>query len=302
MSYGTELRAAGIIVPANPENPVAKAEHIEMPDGSRLSEFKPVTSWNDLKDKPFGDVFRFPPFTLPGDLAMDTDGIDLSEYLGEPSGAYVFYPVRTGIVNWREEMFDDLAAVVKDWDGHSAVNIEKITEFPLPDQASLFSYNVYSENGDELESLCYGIILLDVGGNIPGGDNLWAVYKATAPLRYPDVLFFVADTKQVAHQYLPMEDIQQGIVPQIEGRTGDGTETLEPETYYQFGEVSALSVSLVEKDDGKAHEYTFEFIPTENFQGLTITPEPAWIVEPQFPVGKRCIVSICMGLAVMGCG
>lgn len=82
----------------------------------------------------------------------------------------------------------------------------------------------------------------------------------------------------------------------------NGKATLEPEIYYQFGEVEALAVTLTDKEDGKAHEYTFEFIPAEGFQGPTITPEPAWIGEPQYPVGKKCIVSICMGMAVMGCG
>lgn len=77
---------------------------------------------------------------------------------------------------------------------------------------------------------------------------------------------------------------------------------LEPETYYQFGEVDALDLTLVEKADGTAHEYVFDFVPGEGFAGLTISPEVRWLGDPQFPVGKRCIVSVCMGMAVMGCG
>ena len=81
-----------------------------------------------------------------------------------------------------------------------------------------------------------------------------------------------------------------------------GAETIEPEKYYDFGSVESLTVALAEKADGRAHEYTFEFTPAEDFQGLTITPAPTWLREPQYPQGKRCIVSIVQGMAVMGCG
>ena len=79
-----------------------------------------------------------------------------------------------------------------------------------------------------------------------------------------------------------------------------GAAVLEPEKYYEFGAVDVLTVTLAEKNDGKAHEYAFEFIPAEDFQGLTITPAPVWMREPQYPAGKRCIVSIVRGMAVMG--
>lgn len=81
-----------------------------------------------------------------------------------------------------------------------------------------------------------------------------------------------------------------------------GAEIIEPERYYEFGAVDVLAVTLAEKNDGKAHEYMFEFIPTEGFQGPTITPEPQWLKPPQYPAGRRCVVSIVRGLAVMGCG
>lgn len=81
-----------------------------------------------------------------------------------------------------------------------------------------------------------------------------------------------------------------------------GAAALEPETWYQFGDVSELAVTLTQQDAGKAHEYVFEFVPAADFTGLTITPAPVWMREPQFPAGKRCVVSIVQGLAVMGCG
>lgn len=80
----------------------------------------------------------------------------------------------------------------------------------------------------------------------------------------------------------------------------EGTE-LKPETYYAFGEVDRLNLTLVEPDDGKAHEFYFEFIPGEDFTGLTITPAPAWVMEPQWVAGKLCQVSILRGVGVAAC-
>lgn len=80
-----------------------------------------------------------------------------------------------------------------------------------------------------------------------------------------------------------------------------GAAELQPDRFYDFGEVSALAVTLAEVDDNLAHEYCFEFIPTAGFTGLTISPEVRWGCDPQYPVGKTCQVSILRGLAVMIC-
>ena len=80
-----------------------------------------------------------------------------------------------------------------------------------------------------------------------------------------------------------------------------GAAELQPETYYCFGEVSALAVTLAAVEDGLAHEYCFEFIPKAGFTGLTISPEVRWGYEPQYPAGKTCQVSILRGVAVMIC-
>ena len=81
--------------------------------------------------------------------------------------------------------------------------------------------------------------------------------------------------------------------------TLEGTAVLEPEKHYVFGAVTELAVVLAQKDDGKAHEYWFEFEPEEGFGGLTIEPAPKWVGDPQYPVGKTCLVGIYMGMAVM---
>ena len=83
----------------------------------------------------------------------------------------------------------------------------------------------------------------------------------------------------------------------VEGGAAD----LQPETYYDFGSVDALSVNLVDPGDGLAHEFCFEFKPTEKFSGLTVTPPVTWASDPQFPEGKTCQVSILRGIGVMIC-
>lgn len=78
----------------------------------------------------------------------------------------------------------------------------------------------------------------------------------------------------------------------------EGDHEIKPEHYHVFGEVESLAVTLVELDDEKAHEYVFEFTPADGFAGLTIYPAPVWLGDPQFPIGKPCIVSIVRGKAV----
>jgi hypothetical protein len=78
---------------------------------------------------------------------------------------------------------------------------------------------------------------------------------------------------------------------------------LQPETYYAFGEVDSLSVTLVDPNDGKVHEYCFEFKPSASFkeESLSITPKPNWANQLQFAEGKTCQVSIMRGIGVMVC-
>lgn len=80
-----------------------------------------------------------------------------------------------------------------------------------------------------------------------------------------------------------------------------GTSTIEPGKYYTFGEVSSLDITLAEADDTVANEYYFEFIPSSNFAGLSISPVTRWATPPQYPAGKTCQVSILRGIGVMAC-
>ena len=90
------------------------------------------------------------------------------------------------------------------------------------------------------------------------------------------------------------KDVAMGVQP--------GAAVLNPGIYYQFGEVTELAVKLAPGFSGCASEYVFDFTPMEGFTAPTISPDVTWLGSPQYPVGKRCVVSICMGLAVTACG
>lgn len=74
---------------------------------------------------------------------------------------------------------------------------------------------------------------------------------------------------------------------------------LLPDIYQVYGEVDALAITLVPKDDGRVHEYTFEFIPSNSFTALEITPEVNWVQEPKYSPGRVHQVSILRGVGVM---
>lgn len=81
----------------------------------------------------------------------------------------------------------------------------------------------------------------------------------------------------------------------------DGVSEIQPDTYYVFGEVSKIAVTLAEVDDGKAHEYCFEFVAADDFDGFSITPAPRWTGPVQVVPGKTHQVSILRGIGVMIC-
>lgn len=76
-------------------------------------------------------------------------------------------------------------------------------------------------------------------------------------------------------------------------------EQLQPDIYQVYGEVDGLDITLVEKDDGRLHEYAFEFIPKDGFTGMTVTPEVKWVQNPKYSEGRVHQVSIVRGVGVM---
>lgn len=76
--------------------------------------------------------------------------------------------------------------------------------------------------------------------------------------------------------------------------------SLDPETYYVFGEVDSLPVYCNDPSDGLIHEFAFEFIPSANFKAIEFgSTAPSWATPVQFPSGRVCQVSIMRGVGVM---
>ena len=74
---------------------------------------------------------------------------------------------------------------------------------------------------------------------------------------------------------------------------------LQPDIYQVYGEVDGLDITLVEKDDGRLHEYAFEFIPKDGFTGLTVTPEVKWVNDLRFEPNRIHQASIVRGVGIL---
>lgn len=74
---------------------------------------------------------------------------------------------------------------------------------------------------------------------------------------------------------------------------------LQPDIYQVYGEVDGLDITLVEKDDGRLHEYAFEFIPKDGFTGMRITPEVKWVNDLHFEPNRIHQASIVRGVGIL---
>lgn len=79
------------------------------------------------------------------------------------------------------------------------------------------------------------------------------------------------------------------------------TAELEPNTYYRWGEISALTVTLGAEIAGITNEYCFEFVSSETATELTVPIPIKWVQEPSIEAGKTYQVSIMNGIGVI-CG
>ena len=80
------------------------------------------------------------------------------------------------------------------------------------------------------------------------------------------------------------------------------TAELAPNTYYRWGEISALTITLAEPADTTiTNEYCFEFVSGEAATELTVPSNIKWVQEPTIEAGKTYQVSIMNGIGVI-CG
>lgn len=95
------------------------------------------------------------------------------------------------------------------------------------------------------------------------------------------------------------EEIHPGAYPVVT-MTADTAE-LAPNTYYKWGEISALTITLGTEIAGITNEYCFEFASGTTAATLTVPGGIKWVQEPTIEAGKTYQVSIMNGIGVI-CG
>ena len=95
------------------------------------------------------------------------------------------------------------------------------------------------------------------------------------------------------------EEIYPGAYPVVDMTAN--TAELAPNTYYRWGEISALTITLGAEISGITNEYCFEFVSGETATTLTVPDTISWVQEPSIEAGKTYQVSILNGIGVI-CG
>ena len=82
----------------------------------------------------------------------------------------------------------------------------------------------------------------------------------------------------------------------------DATAELLPNTFYRWGEIATLSITLADPTVATiTNEYCFEFVSGETATELTVPGDIKWVQEPTIEAGKTYQVSILNGIGVI-CG
>lgn len=80
----------------------------------------------------------------------------------------------------------------------------------------------------------------------------------------------------------------------------DATAELLPNTFYQWGEIAALSITLeTPTNEAITNEYCFEFVSGSTATTLTVPDTIRWAQEPSIDTGKTYQVSILNGIGVI---
>ena len=96
------------------------------------------------------------------------------------------------------------------------------------------------------------------------------------------------------------ESGDSGVYPVV-AMTASSAE-LSPNTFYRWGEIAAMSVTLATPSDTTiTNEYCFEFVSGETATTLTVPSDIKWVQEPTIEAGKTYQVSILNGIGVI-CG
>ena len=96
------------------------------------------------------------------------------------------------------------------------------------------------------------------------------------------------------------QEIHPGSYPVVT-MTADTAE-LAPNTYYKWGEVASLTITLTQPADTTiTNEYCFEFVSGAAATELTVPSNIKWVQEPTIEADKTYQVSIMNGIGVI-CG
>ena len=79
----------------------------------------------------------------------------------------------------------------------------------------------------------------------------------------------------------------------------DATAELTPNTFYKWGEIAALTITLGAETDGVTNEYCFEFVSGDTATTLTVPDTIRWAQEPSIEAGKTYQVSILNQIGVI---
>lgn len=79
----------------------------------------------------------------------------------------------------------------------------------------------------------------------------------------------------------------------------DATAELAPNTFYKWGEIAALTITLGAETDGVTNEYCFEFVSGNTATTLTVPDTIRWAQEPTIEAGKTNQVSILNQIGVI---
>ena len=79
----------------------------------------------------------------------------------------------------------------------------------------------------------------------------------------------------------------------------DATAELAPNTFYRWGEIAALTITLGAETEGITNEYCFEFVSGSTATTLTVPDTIRWAQEPNIEVRKTYQVSILNQIGVI---
>lgn len=130
-------------------------------------------------------------------------------------------------------------------------------------------------------------------------DTLVSGDTTTAIKTFNEIIAFldgISDTEDLASIIASIEQqiaAKQGKILVINKGSNETTESINPNTFYKWGIVSSLSITMNVPSDGQAYnEYMFQFTSSSTPTTLSISESVKWQTEPNIEANKTYQVSI----------